>query len=126
MPGKATSTFHEFKAAKGTPSGAARFCNFSSNGRWPYWRAAPKENASAPLEEWRAWLICSRIEAERGRAVAAVTAYRKARSLNPLGAVQSLSYERPEAIFLEDLEERLDRPGVDPVLHSGGAIAAVD
>ena len=49
VPGKATSAFHEFKAAKSTPSGAARFGNFSSNGRWPYWRAALKENASAPL-----------------------------------------------------------------------------
>jgi O-antigen ligase len=32
---------------------------------------------------WRNWLVLSRIEAERGRAVAAVHAYRRARSLNP-------------------------------------------
>lgn len=32
---------------------------------------------------WRTWLILSRIEAERGRAAAALRAYRKARSLNP-------------------------------------------
>ena len=32
---------------------------------------------------WRTWLILSRIEAERGRAEAAVRAYREARSLNP-------------------------------------------
>jgi Flp pilus assembly protein TadD len=32
---------------------------------------------------WRTWLVLSRIEAERGRAEAAVRAYGKARSLNP-------------------------------------------
>jgi hypothetical protein len=32
---------------------------------------------------WRTWLVLSRIEAERGRAVAAVRAYGEARSLNP-------------------------------------------
>ena len=32
---------------------------------------------------WRTWLVLSRIEAERGRAAAAVRAYRRARSLNP-------------------------------------------
>ncbi|MEX2447750.1 MAG: hypothetical protein WD404_03285, partial [Solirubrobacterales bacterium] len=31
---------------------------------------------------WRTWLVLSRIEAERGRAAAAVRAYRRARSLN--------------------------------------------
>lgn len=49
VPGKASSAFHEFKASKGTPNGVARFGSFSSNGRWPYWRATLKENASAPL-----------------------------------------------------------------------------
>lgn len=33
---------------------------------------------------WRTWLVLSRIEAERGNADAALAAYRKARSLNPL------------------------------------------
>jgi cytochrome c-type biogenesis protein CcmH/NrfG len=32
---------------------------------------------------WRNWLVLSRIEAERGNAAEAVDAYRKARSLNP-------------------------------------------
>jgi len=32
---------------------------------------------------WRTWLVLSRIEARRGRAAAAVDAYRRARSLNP-------------------------------------------
>ena len=49
VSGKASSAWHEFKAAKSTPNGAARFGSFSSNGRWPYWRAALKENASEPL-----------------------------------------------------------------------------
>jgi len=33
--------------------------------------------------EWRAWTILSRIQAERGRAVAALASYRRAKSLNP-------------------------------------------
>ena len=36
---------------------------------------------------WRTWLLLSRIEAQRGRAVAAVADYRRARSLNPLSPV---------------------------------------
>ena len=32
---------------------------------------------------WRTWLVLSRVEAQRGRAAAAVAAYRQARSLNP-------------------------------------------
>ena len=35
---------------------------------------------------WRTWLVLSRIEAERGRAEAALAAYRRAKSLNPLYA----------------------------------------
>ncbi len=49
VPGKASSAWHEFREAKGTAQGAARFGSFSSNGRWPYWRAALKENETAPL-----------------------------------------------------------------------------
>lgn len=37
--------------------------------------------------EWRAWLIRSRIEAERGEPAASVASYRKARSLNPRSAL---------------------------------------
>jgi VanZ family protein len=36
---------------------------------------------------WRNWLVLSRIEAERGRAVASVTAYGRARSLNPRASI---------------------------------------
>jgi len=36
---------------------------------------------------WRNWLVLSRIEAERGRAVASVAAYRRARSLNPRASI---------------------------------------
>lgn len=48
-PGKASSAWHEFREAKGTAQGAERFKSFSSNGRWPYWRAALKESETAPL-----------------------------------------------------------------------------
>jgi tetratricopeptide (TPR) repeat protein len=36
---------------------------------------------------WRNWLVLARIEAQRGRAAAAVAAYREARSLNPRSPV---------------------------------------
>ena len=47
-PGKASHAWHEFKAAKGTAHGAARLESFSSNGRWPLWESALKENGTAP------------------------------------------------------------------------------
>lgn len=45
--------------------------------------AAAREAADREPTDWRNWLVLSRIEAQRGRAEAAVSAYRKARSLNP-------------------------------------------
>jgi Flp pilus assembly protein TadD len=49
---------------------------------------AAAEAASAAAEReptnWRTWLVLSRIEAQRGRAEAAVDHYRTARALNPL------------------------------------------
>jgi hypothetical protein len=47
--------------------------------------AAEAARAATEREEtnWRTWLVLSRIEAQRGRAAAAVAAYRRARSLNP-------------------------------------------
>lgn len=48
-PGKASHAWTEFKAAKTTTHGAARLQSFSSNGRWPLWKSALEENASAPL-----------------------------------------------------------------------------
>jgi O-antigen ligase len=47
--------------------------------------AAAAQGATArESTNWRTWLVLSRIEAERGRVDAAVAAYRKAKSLNPL------------------------------------------
>jgi tetratricopeptide (TPR) repeat protein len=45
--------------------------------------AAARAATEREPTNWRTWLVLSRIEAERGRAVAAVRDYRKARSLNP-------------------------------------------
>ena len=45
--------------------------------------AAARAAARREPTNWRSWLVWSRIEAERGRAAAAVRAYRRARSLNP-------------------------------------------
>lgn len=44
--------------------------------------AAAREAIERESENWRNWLVLSRIEAERGRAVASVHAYRQAKSLN--------------------------------------------
>jgi hypothetical protein len=53
--------------------------------------AGAEEAALAATEReptnWRTWLLLSRIEAKQGRAVAAVAAYRRAKSLNPLSPV---------------------------------------
>jgi hypothetical protein len=48
-PHEISHGWHEFKAAKTVSDGSSRFGSFSSNGRWPLWQAALKENASAPL-----------------------------------------------------------------------------
>jgi len=48
-PGKASNAWTEFKAAKPPAHGAARLDSFSSNSRWPLWKSALEENASAPL-----------------------------------------------------------------------------
>jgi O-antigen ligase len=47
--------------------------------------AAAEARAATEREStnWRTWLVLSRIEARRGRAEAAIAAYRRARSLNP-------------------------------------------
>lgn len=47
--------------------------------------AAPAARAATEREptNWRTWVVLARVEAERGRAAAAVRAYRRARSLNP-------------------------------------------
>jgi len=49
-------------------------------------QAAAAARAAADREptNWRTWLVLSRIEAQRGRAAAAVADYRRARALNPL------------------------------------------
>ncbi|HET7416342.1 MAG TPA: O-antigen ligase family protein [Solirubrobacterales bacterium] len=45
--------------------------------------AAARAATERESTNWRTWVVLSRIEARRGRAVPAVLAYRKARSLNP-------------------------------------------
>jgi O-Antigen ligase len=45
--------------------------------------AAAREATERESTNWRTWVVLSRIEARRGRAVPAVAAFRKARSLNP-------------------------------------------
>lgn len=45
--------------------------------------AAARGATERESTNWRTWLVLSRIEARRGKAAAAVSAYRRARSLNP-------------------------------------------
>jgi hypothetical protein len=45
--------------------------------------AAAIRATQTETNNWRTWLVLSRIEAERGHSVSAVAAYRRARSLNP-------------------------------------------
>lgn len=54
-----------------------------ASGELPTASTAARSATEKESTNWRAWLVLSRIEAERGRAAAAVAAYRKARSLNP-------------------------------------------
>lgn len=49
--------------------------------------AAAREATERESTNWRTWLVLSRIEARRGNAAAAVSAYRTARSLNPRSAL---------------------------------------
>lgn len=54
-----------------------------AGGDLPAAAAAARAATERESTNWRTWLVLSRIEAERGRAKAAVRAYREARSLNP-------------------------------------------
>jgi hypothetical protein len=54
-----------------------------SQGEFDGAAAAGREATAKEPNEWRSWLVLSRIEAERGRSAGAIAAYRKARSLNP-------------------------------------------
>lgn len=53
-------------------------------GNLPAASEAAREATDRESTNWRTWLVLSRIEAERGNADAALAAYRKAKSLNPL------------------------------------------
>ena len=53
-------------------------------GDLPAAAAAARAATERESTNWRTWLVLSRIEAERGRVDPAVSAYREAKSLNPL------------------------------------------
>jgi hypothetical protein len=92
----------EADAREGDPVAALEAARSAQNAE--PWAAAPRLQEALVLEElgafdqaaeaardatergttnWRSWLVLARIEAQRGRAAAAVDAYRRARSLNP-------------------------------------------
>lgn len=56
-------------------------------GELPAAAAAAKGATERESTNWRTWLVLSRIEAEQGHADAAIAAYRKAKSLNPLSPI---------------------------------------
>ena len=69
-----------------SPTPLARACSrrwCSSPGRSGRRREAARAATERESTNWRTWLVLSRIEAERGRADAAVRDYQEARSLNP-------------------------------------------
>ena len=53
-------------------------------GNLPAAAVAAREATDRESTNWRTWLVLSRVEAERGNAEAALAAYRRAKSLNPL------------------------------------------
>ncbi len=54
-----------------------------TEGKLPLAAAAALAATEREATNWRTWIVLSRVEAERGRADAAVRYYRKAKSLNP-------------------------------------------
>jgi hypothetical protein len=58
-----------------------------ANGEFAAAAEATTKATEREPDEWRNWLVLSRIEAENGRAAAAIAAYRRARALNPLNPV---------------------------------------
>jgi tetratricopeptide (TPR) repeat protein len=49
--------------------------------------AAAREAVSHEPDEWRSWVVLSRLAAKRGKVHSAVAAYERARSLNPRSAL---------------------------------------
>lgn len=56
-------------------------------GDFPAAEAAAREAIERESNNWRLWLVLSRIAAENGRIGASVDAYKEARALNPLGEI---------------------------------------
>src|SRR5262249_37562207 len=48
-PGRASAGWPDCTAAENPSNGSARLESFSSNGRWPLWNSALKENANASI-----------------------------------------------------------------------------
>ncbi len=48
-PGRASDAWREFKQSGVVTEGSSRLASFSSNGRWRLWKAALKQNETAPL-----------------------------------------------------------------------------
>jgi O-antigen ligase len=61
-PGKGSRAWREFKVSGPVAHGSSRLGSFSSNGRWPLWSAALKQNETAPLRgqgsgSFQAWWV---------------------------------------------------------------------
>ncbi len=82
------AALHAARSAQNVQPGAAaprlqQALLLEAQGNLPAATAAARAAAQRESTNWRTWLVLSRVEAEGGRAVAAVRHYRRARSLNP-------------------------------------------
>jgi tetratricopeptide (TPR) repeat protein len=87
--GDLTAALADARSAQNVQPGAAtprlqQALVLELQGNLPAAAAAARAARERESTNWRTWLVLSRIEAERGRAGAAVSAYREAKSLNPL------------------------------------------
>jgi hypothetical protein len=86
--GDLTAAFEKARSAQNAQTSAAtprlqEALLLEREGRLRPAAAAARAATERESTNWRTWLVLSRMEAERGRAAAAVRDYRKARSLNP-------------------------------------------
>jgi hypothetical protein len=87
--GDLTAALTDARSAENVQPGAAtprlqQALILEIEGDLPAAAAAARAATERESTNWRPWLVLSRIEAERGRVDPAVSAYRKAKSLNPL------------------------------------------
>lgn len=90
--GDTVAALEDARTAQNAMSGAAgpwlqEGLLLESEGEYAAAAAATRKATDKEPNEWRNWLVLSRIEAEAGRSGAAIAAFREARRLNPLNPI---------------------------------------